>query len=138
MVADAPPSLRGLVARIERTMNINDKINYVEFPSRDIEATKTFFETVFGWTFEDYGPEYAAFSSQGVDGGFYKSDLSSSTENGGALVILYSDSLDVIQARIEQAGGSIVKAIFSFPGGRRFHFTEPGGNEMAVWSDVGA
>ena len=119
-------------------MNINDKINYVEFPSRDIEATKTFFETVFGWTFEDYGPEYAAFSSQGVDGGFYKSDLSSSTENGGALVILYSDSLDVVQARIEQAGGSIVKALFSFPGGRRFHFTEPAGNEMAVWSDVGA
>jgi predicted enzyme related to lactoylglutathione lyase len=131
-------SLRGQVDRIERTMNINDKINYVEFPSRDIEATKTFFETVFGWTFEDYGPEYAAFSSQGVDGGFYKSDLSSSTENGGALVILYSDSLDVVQARIEQAGGSIVKAIFSFPGGRRFHFTEPAGNEMAVWSDVGA
>jgi predicted enzyme related to lactoylglutathione lyase len=131
-------SLRGQVDRIERTMNINDKINYVEFPSRDIEATKTFFETVFGWTFEDYGPEYAAFSSQGVDGGFYKSDLSSSAENGGALVILYSDSLDVVQARIEQAGGSIVKAIFSFPGGRRFHFTEPAGNEMAVWSDVGA
>jgi len=131
-------SLRGQVDRIERTMNINDKINYVEFPSRDIEATKTFFETVFGWTFEDYGPEYAAFSSQGVDGGFYKSDLSSSTENGGALVILYSDSLDVVQTRIEQAGGSIVKAIFSFPGGRRFHFTEPAGNEMAVWSDVGA
>jgi hypothetical protein len=117
-------------------MNINDKINYVEFPSRDIEATKAFFETVFGWTFENYGPEYAAFSSQGVDGGFFKSDLSSSTENGGALVIVYSDSLEVMQARIEQAGGSIVKTIFSFPGGRRFHFTEPGGNEMAVWSDI--
>ena len=119
-------------------MNTNDKINYVELPARDIEATKAFFATVFGWSFEDYGPDYAAFSDQGIDGGFYSSDKASSAEAGGALVILYSDSLEEVQSRIERAGGSILKPIFSFPGGRRFHFAEPSGNELAVWSDVGA
>ena len=119
-------------------MNSSDKINYVEFPARDIQATKTFFEAVFGWTFEDYGPEYAAFSDQGIDGGFFKSDLASSTENGGVLVVLYSEALEEVQGRIEQKGGTIVKPIFPFPGGRRFHFLEPSGNEMAVWSDVSA
>lgn len=117
-------------------MNISDKINYVEFPATNIEATKAFFTSVFGWTFEDYGPEYAAFSNQGVDGGFFKSDLSSSTESGGALVVLYSDSLKSLQSRVEGAGGTIVRSIFEFPGGRRFHFTEPSGNELAVWSDI--
>jgi predicted enzyme related to lactoylglutathione lyase len=118
-------------------MNINNKINYVEFPARDIESTKAFFSTVFEWSFEDYGPEYAAFSDQGVHGGFYKSDTASSVETGGALIVLYSDTLEEVQARVEQAGGTILKPIYSFPGGRRFHFSEPSGNELAVWSDVG-
>ncbi|MBW1866026.1 MAG: VOC family protein [Deltaproteobacteria bacterium] len=116
-------------------MNINDKINYVEFPARDIEATKTFFTAVFGWSFNDYGPEYTAFSDQGINGGFYRSDSASSTETGGALIVLYSDTLEDVQERVERAGGSILKPIFSFPGGRRFHFAEPSGNELAVWSD---
>ena len=119
-------------------MNINDKINYVEFPARDLEATKAFFTSVFGWTFEDFGPEYTAFSNQGLDGGFFQSELSSSTESGSALVVLFSDSLEPLQTRIEEAGGTIVRSIFPFPGGRRFHFAEPSGNEMAVWSDVSA
>lgn len=119
-------------------MNITDKINYVEFPARDIEATKTFFTAAFGWTFEDFGPEYTAFSNQGVDGGFFKSELASTTEAGSALVVLYSDSLESLQAKITEAGGTIVRPIFPFPGGRRFHFTEPSGNELAVWSDVSA
>ncbi len=117
-------------------MNINDKINYVEFPARDIEATKTFFTAVFGWSFDDYGPEYTAFADQGINGGFYRSDSASSTVSGGALIVLYSDTLEEMQERVEQAGGSILKSIFSFPGGRRFHFAEPSGNELAVWSDV--
>lgn len=117
-------------------MNINDKINYVEFPARDIEATKTFFTAVFGWSFDDYGPEYTAFTDQGINGGFYRSDSASSTVSGGALIVLYSDTLEEMQERVEQAGGSILKPIFSFPGGRRFHFAEPSGNELAVWSDV--
>ena len=119
-------------------MNINDKINYIEFPALDIEATKAFFEKVFGWSFEDYGPEYAAFSDQGIDGGFYKSELTSSASAGSALVVFYSDALEDAQDRVVEAGGTIIKSIFPFPGGRRFHFREPGGNELAVWSDVGA
>jgi len=119
-------------------MSNNDNINYIEFPAKDIPATKAFFETVFGWVFVDYGPDYASFSDRGVDGGFFKSDLASSTDNGSALVILYSDSLEETEARVKGAGGVITKPIFSFPGGRRFHFTEPSGNELAVWSDIGA
>lgn len=117
-------------------MNTNDKINYVEFPARDLAATKAFFSAVFGWAFEDFGPEYTAFSNQGIDGGFFQSELSSSAQSGSALIVLYSDSLESLQTRVEQAGGIIVRPIFPFPGGRRFHFTEPSGNELAVWSDV--
>jgi predicted enzyme related to lactoylglutathione lyase len=116
----------------------HEKINYVEFPSKDIEATKKFFETAFGWSFIDYGPEYTAFSNEGLDGGFFKSGKMVSTENGSALIVLYSSDLENTQEKIEGAGGSIIKPIFSFPGGRRFHFTDPNGNEYAVWSDVGA
>lgn len=119
-------------------MNEHEKINYVELPARDIQATKAFFTEVFGWSFEDFGPEYTAFSKQGIDGGFYKSDLASSTANGAALVVLYSRDLEATQAKIERAGGQVVKPIFLFPGGRRFHFSEPSDNEFAVWSDMNA
>ncbi|MDH4020302.1 MAG: VOC family protein [Xanthomonadales bacterium] len=119
-------------------MNVNNSINYVEFPARDIEATKTFFTTVFEWSFTDYGSEYTSFKNQGINGGFYKSDNTSSTATGGALLVLYSDTLEDVQERVKGAGGSILKPIFSFPGGRRFHFAEPSGNELAVWSDVEA
>ena len=118
-------------------MSNNNKINYVEFPARDIEATKAFFQSVFGWSFEDYGPEYAAFSNQGIDGGFFKSEAASSAEEGAALIVLYCDALESVQVKVERAGGEIIKPIFPFPGGRRFHFREPSGNELAVWSDVG-
>ena len=117
-------------------MNEHEKINYVEFPAKDIEATKSFFTTVFGWVFEDYGPDYTAFSDEGLDGGFFKSDLTASTENGSALLVFYSKTLEQTQTKIEQAGGTIIKPIFSFPGGRRFHFGDPNGNEYAVWSDA--
>lgn len=116
-------------------MNIHEKINYVEFPAKDIHATKAFFSSVFGWSFTDYGPDYTAFKNQGLDGGFFTSPLTTSTKNGGALIIFYSDTLEETQSKIEPAGGTIVQEIFSFPGGRRFHFTDPNGNELAVWSD---
>ncbi len=115
----------------------NIHINYVEFPCKDIDATKHFFSNVFGWEFEDYGPEYAAFSNSGLDGGFFKSDLRSSAAEGSALIVLYSDNLEQTLKNIETAGCEICQPIFSFPGGRRFHFIEPSGNELAVWSDVG-
>jgi len=117
-------------------MKEHGKINYVELPAKSIGAAKTFFAAVFGWSFTDYGPEYTAFSDEGLDGGFFKSGLSSSTENGSALIVFYSIDLEQSQAKIEAAGGSILKPIFSFPGGRRFHFADPNGNEYAVWSDV--
>jgi predicted enzyme related to lactoylglutathione lyase len=119
-------------------MNKHEKINYVEFPAKDLEATKAFFTDVFGWLFVDYGPEYTSFSNEGLDGGFYKSDLACSSENGSALIVFYSQNLEQTLEKIEGAGGSIIKPIFSFPGGRRFHFADPNGNEYAVWSDVGA
>jgi len=99
--------------------------------------TCEFFNLLFGWQFQFYGPEYAAFSAAeaGIDGGFYQADLRCSTVTGGALLVLYSEELEQTQQAITAAGGKIIKPIFSFPGGRRFHFTEPSGNELAVWSD---
>ncbi|TLD70799.1 VOC family protein [Phragmitibacter flavus] len=116
-------------------MNNHEKINYVELPSRDLEQTKKFFIEAFGWSFEDYGPAYCAFSDQGLDGGFFQSDQASTTTTGAALIVFYSERLEETQAKVEAAGGTIIKPIFSFPGGRRFHFTEPSQNEFAVWSD---
>lgn len=118
-------------------MNQHEKINYIELPAKDIERAKLFFGTVFEWTFVDYGADYCAFSNAGLEGGFFKSDLNSSTENGSALVVFYSKTLAQTQQKIEQAGGWILQPVFSFPGGRRFHFADPNGNEYAVWSDVG-
>lgn len=117
-------------------MNNHEKISYVEFHAKDMEATKSFFGEVFGWKFTDYGSEYTAFSNAGMDGGFFKSDLHASSAKGSVLIVFYSKSLEDTQTKIEQAGGSIVQAIFSFPGGRRFHFTDPNNNEFAVWSDI--
>jgi len=118
-------------------MNVHEKINYLEFPSRDLEKTKTFFTSVFNWSFIDYGPEYSAFQNAGISGGFFKSRLSVSTQQGSALVVFYSKILEETQTKIKAAGGLILKEIFSFPGGRRFHFADPNGNEYAVWSDLG-
>jgi len=116
-------------------MNGHEKINYVELPARDIEKAKAFFSAAFGWSFTDYGPDYTAFADQGLDGGFFKSDLTVSTATGSALIVFYSARLEQTQAKVEQTGGTIIKPIFSFPGGRRFHFADPNGNEYAVWSD---
>ena len=116
-------------------MSVHEKIDYLEYPARDLEATKAFFEAAFGWSFVDYGPEYTAFSDQGLGGGFYKSEWVSSTGTGSALVIFYSERLEDTLAKVVAAGGRVVKPIFTFPGGRRFHFTEPSGNEFAVWAE---
>lgn len=115
-------------------MPAHEKINYVEYPARDLEATKAFFQTAFGWSFEDYGPDYVAFSGQGLDGGFFRADMAATTGNGSALIVFYSDRLEETLAKVTAAGGRIVKPIFPFPGGRRFHFFEPSGNEFAVWA----
>lgn len=116
-------------------MNIHEKINYVEFPAKDVNAAKAFFTAAFNWTFTDYGPDYTAFENQGLDGGFFTSDLTTSTKDGSALVVFYSNAIEETQTKIDKAGGTIIQEIFSFPGGRRFHFADPNGNEYAVWSD---
>jgi predicted enzyme related to lactoylglutathione lyase len=116
-------------------VNLHEKLNYVEFPASDLEATRKFFGKAFDWSFEDFGSDYCAFSGQGLDGGFYRSALYSTTLNGAALLVFYSEDLAATQAKIEAAGGRLEKPIFDFPGGRRFHFSEPSGNEFAVWSD---
>ncbi|GGA69002.1 glyoxalase [Neiella marina] len=110
-------------------------VNYLEFAADKLEASKTFFETVFEWQFTDYGPDYAAFVATGIEGGFYRAPLSARTEQGSVLVVLFSSNLEQSEQQIVAAGGVICKPIFSFPGGRRFHFTEPSGNELAIWSD---
>ena len=116
-------------------MDAHKKINYLEIPARNIPASKAFFSAVFGWQFTDYGPDYCAFSDAGMAGGLYQSELVASTANGSVLIVFYSRELEATQLEIEQAGGEIIKPIFSFPGGRRFHFKDPSGNKFAVWSD---
>ncbi|WP_206486248.1 VOC family protein [Thalassotalea sp. G2M2-11] len=111
------------------------KLDYVEFPAIDLDATKQFFSSVFGWDFQDFGPEYSSFTNQGLNGGFFQSDLTGTTATGSALLVFYYADLEDLQAKVVQAGGQISKDIFSFPGGRRFHFIEPSGNEFAVWTD---
>lgn len=117
-------------------MPVHGKIDYVEFPARDPAATRAFFEQAFGWSFVDYGPDYMAFSDEGLDGGFYRADLTAQASQGSALIVFYSAQLEQTREKVIAAGGRITRDIFSFPGGRRFHFTEPSGNELAVWSDV--
>ncbi len=114
------------------------KIDYLEYPSSDLQATKAFFRAAFGWEFTDYGPEYTAFAEQGLHGGggFYLAELSSKSNQGAALAVFYSDDLQATLNKVEAAGGKIVKPIFSFPGGSRFHFEEPSGNEFAVWTEA--
>ncbi|GEA10306.1 VOC family protein [Alteromonas sp. KUL49] len=111
-------------------------LNYVEFATKDIDATKAFFGAVFEWEFTDYGPEYTAFSETGLDGGFYYSPTVLKAENGAPLLVFYSKDIDGIKAKVVECGGVIAKDTFAFPGGCRFHFIEPGGNELAVWSDT--
>jgi predicted enzyme related to lactoylglutathione lyase len=111
------------------------KIDYVEFPSADLEKTKAFFATALGWEFENFGPEYTAFSGAGLNGGFFAADLASRTAKGACLIVFYSESLETSLTHFRACGARIVKPIFAFPGGRRFHFAEPMGNEFAVWSD---
>ena len=118
------------------------KIHYVELPAPDMAAMKAFYGEAFGWTFTDYGPTYAAFHGAGLDGGFDASGAVAPRAAGtnaqaahGALVILYADDLPTLQARVEAAGGRIVTPAFDFPGGRRFHFADPCGNELGVWTE---
>ena len=107
-------------------------IDYVEFTVTDIDRSKAFYGTAFNWTFTDYGPSYCEFSDGRMKGGF---ETGGPVRPGGPLVVLYGADLAEIENRIAAAGGTIVKPTFAFPGGRRFHFTDPDGYELAVWSE---
>jgi uncharacterized protein len=110
-------------------------INYIEFTTSDIARAKKFYASVFGWSFQDYGPDYISFdkTSAGIDGGFMKGDPKS--DKGSPLIVLYSRDLKASEAAVVAAGGAIVVPPFDFPGGRRFHFSDGCGNVLAVWSE---
>jgi predicted enzyme related to lactoylglutathione lyase len=107
-------------------------IDYIEFPATDLSATKAFYEKVFGWEFVDYGPEYTSFKDGRLAGGFKKGQ----SVREGALIVIYVEDLPAAEQRVKAAGGKITTETFSFPGGSRFHFTDPNGNELAVWHEA--
>ena len=113
-------------------MSNDRRIDYIEFPATDVAAARAFYERVFGWKFTDYGPDYTSFEDGRLSGGFARKDH---VTRGGALVVIYAADLAAVEAQVKAAGGTIVRETFSFPGGRRFHFTDPAGNEVSVWSE---
>lgn len=116
-------------------MSNHNKINYIEIQVKDVKKTKDFFTKVFNWEFTDYGEDYTCFTNGGIDGGFYTSEKSFLVKDGSPLLVLYSENLEKTQKDINNNGGDIIKPIYSFPGGRRFHFTDVNGNEYSVWSE---
>ena len=113
-------------------MRQDGKIDYVEFPATELGPLQAFYGEAFGWTFTEYGPSYVAFA-EGVDGGFQAD--ADDAPRAQALVILYASDLEAAQDKVRAAGGTVTQPIFAFPGGRRFHFRDPSGNELGVWSD---
>lgn len=110
---------------------MDERIDYIELPGADLGTTKAFYATAFGWGFTDYGPTYAAFDGAGIDGGLDAAPTATTVP----LVILKADDLEDALARVEAAGGTVTAPIFDFPGGRRFHFRDPAGNVLGVWSE---
>ncbi len=109
------------------------RIDYIEFAAADLEAVKSFYTAVFGWQFTDWGPDYTSFADGRLAGGFRR--LAGAATGGGPLVVIYAADLEAVEAAVREQGVTVVKEIFSFPGGRRFHFADPAGHELAVWSE---
>jgi predicted enzyme related to lactoylglutathione lyase len=114
-------------------MPADGQLDYIELPGPDIPATKRFYQDLFGWTFTDYGPDYAAFEFQGREGGFNAERKV--VANGGPLLVLYANDLEAMEQRVRAAGAEILSRE-EFTGGRRFHFRDPNGNEIAVWTKI--
>jgi uncharacterized protein len=127
LAAQNRPSAKG-----REFMHRNNTVDYVEFSAIDIEKTKQFYSAVFGWKFRDYGPEYTAFTDGRFSGGFQKA---AAVAVPGTLVVIFVDDLEAAMSRVKAAGGNITKDTFTFPGGARFHFKDPNGNELAVWHE---
>jgi len=117
----------------------NLQMDYIELPATDIEATKRFYNHVFGWQFKDWGPGYTSFHDGRLGGGFNGESQPAGADGGaktrGVLVVIYAASLDDVYRKVKEVGGKIVRETFEFPGGKRFHFADPNGNELAVWSE---
>jgi predicted enzyme related to lactoylglutathione lyase len=113
-------------------MREDGKIDYLELRGGDLARCKRFYGDAFGWTFTDHGPSYASFEGAGLDGGLQGDGNAASA---APLVVLFARDLEAVKARVETAGGTITLPPFDFPGGRRFHFRDPAGNELAVWSE---
>ncbi len=109
---------------------INNHINYIELKALDLEVVKTFYTKVFGWQYTDYGERYTSFEASGIAGGFEKTEL---PITNGALIVIYNDNLKAVKAKVIELGGKLSVDIFSFPGGQRFQFLDPSGNELSVW-----
>ena len=107
-------------------------VTYVEFNVADLARAKAFYHAAFGWTFTDYGPDYASFTADGIGGGFARSDAAA---HGGPLLVFHAADLAAAEARVRAAGGIIIRPAFAYPGGRRFHFRDPDGYEVAIWSE---
>jgi len=114
--------------------NKNNSINYIELPMIKNSETKKFYQQVFEWEFTDWGPDYISFSGANIDGGF-NGVGDAEISRPGVLVVLYAKDLDKKLEEVIQAGGEISKPTFEFPGGKRFHFLDPNGNELAIWSE---
>jgi hypothetical protein len=110
-------------------------IDYIEMPSADLAKTKQFFSALFGWTFEDYGPDYIAFDDGRIAGGFFTAGEIWSSAAACPLVVFYTSELEMMRADVVRLGGEMTRDIFEFPGGRRFHFGAPGTGEFALWTD---
>lgn len=113
--------------------HVHHAIDYVEIGVTDIDKAKAFYGSAFGWSLVDYGPDYAGIQGDDREVGGLRRD--SEVRAGGPLVIIFSEDLEGSQQAVTAAGGTILAPIYSFPGGRRFHFADPAGNELAVWSD---
>ena len=115
--------------------SLPNTIDYIEMPSANLSATKEFFAQLLGWSFTDYGPDYSSFDDGRMVGGFFASEITGTVAKGSPLVVFYSADLEKLSGDVVRLGGKIMREIFEFPGGRRFHFEAPGGGEFAVWSE---
>jgi uncharacterized protein len=122
----------------DSTAHTHHGIDYIEFTVTDMAEAKRFYAAAFGWQFNEHGPGYAGIKKPSTrDGAETEAGglcLGDAVAGGGPLVVLYSADLDATLAAVRDAGGEVVKEPFAFPGGRRFHFRDPSGNELAVWS----
>ena len=114
-------------------MNVENRIDYVEIPVTDPAKARDFLVSLFGWTTRDWGPDYISFNDGRLEGGLRRAEVPAPST--GVLIVFYSQDLERDRTRVIELGATISQDIFSFPGGRRFHFVDPVGNEYAIWSE---